>query len=248
MTASQIVLKDVGLKFKVYEDKGTTLKELLIHKLMNRRVGAQKEFWALKNINLKIDSGDRLGIIGNNGAGKSTLLKVITKIYSPTEGSIITQGKIAPLIELGAGFNLELSGYENIFLNAAVMGVPKKVMKDKIESILEFTELQDFIYLPVKYYSTGMYMKLAFTIATEISPEILIIDELFAGGDISFIDKATQRMHRLMDNSHIVIMVSHSLELIQQVCNRVILIDRGRIMADGKPDDIIAHYRKANGL
>lgn len=236
-------ISNVGLKFKIYDDKGSTLKETIVNTILKRKVNTKKEFWALNNINFKINSGERIGIIGNNGAGKSTLLKLISKIYEPTIGRIETKGSVAPLIELGAGFNPELSGYENIFLNGAVMGIPKKIMTEKIDSIIQFAEVEEFIRMPIKYYSTGMYMRLAFSIATEISPDILIIDEIFAGGDINFVKKAEQRMNDLITKSQVVLMVSHSLDLIKKNCNRVILLEKGNIIADGSAEEIISFYK-----
>ncbi|WP_207671360.1 ABC transporter ATP-binding protein [Paenibacillus cymbidii] len=243
---SRVTLKDVWLKFKIYDDKGSTLKETIVNTIMRRRTNRKTEFWALKGVNIDFRSGDRIGIIGNNGAGKSTTLKLITRIYEPTTGTVATQGKVVPLIELGAGFNPELSGYENIFLNGAVMGISKKEMEKKIEDIINFSELREFIYTPIKYYSTGMYLRLAFTIATEIAPEILIIDELFAGGDVNFVKKAEKRLNDLIDNSHIVIMVSHSMDLIKKNCNRVLLLEQGQVIADGEPEEIINFYLSRN--
>jgi ABC-type polysaccharide/polyol phosphate transport system ATPase subunit len=240
--SSHVALENVGLKFKIYDDKGSTLKEILINKLTKRQLPTKSEFWALQNINLSIKSGERIGIIGNNGAGKSTILKLITKIYEPTIGTVNTVGRIVPLIELGAGFNPELSGLENIYLNGAVMGITKKVMEKKVDAIIDFSELHDFIQTPIKYYSTGMYLRLAFTIATEISPDILIIDELFAGGDINFVKKAEKRLNDLMDNSQVVIMVSHSMGLIKENCNRVLLLEKGNFIADGAPSEVIQFY------
>jgi len=243
---SQVALRNVGLKFKTYTDKGATLKETIVNKIMKRDVNEKKEFWALRDINLSFTPGERVGIIGNNGAGKSTLLKLISKIYEPSVGTIATSGRIAPLIELGAGFNPELSGYENIFLNGAVMGIPKRDMESKVASIIEFTELHDFIHTPVKYYSTGMYGRLAFAIATEISPDILIIDEIFAGGDINFVKKAEKRMNELMHNSQVVLMVSHSMGLIEENCNRVIIMEKGSVVGDGEPAEMIRVYKERN--
>lgn len=239
---ASVNLSNVNLRFKFYDDKGATLKETFINKILGRKNNEKTEFWALNNINLQMSAGDRIGIIGNNGAGKSTLLKLITKIYEPTSGKVEVSGKVAPLIELGAGFNPELSGLENIYLNGAVMGFPKKEMAKQVEEIVKFAELEEFVHMPVKYYSTGMYMRLAFTIATQISPEVLIIDEVFAGGDINFVKKAEERMNKLIKNSQIVLMVSHSMGLVENNCNRVILLEKGQIVADGKPNEIIPLY------
>ncbi|MDR6552203.1 ABC transporter ATP-binding protein [Paenibacillus qinlingensis] len=241
-----VKFNNVGLKFQLYKDKGITLKETLINLFKKRNYYKNSDFWALKDMSFEISSGQRVGIIGNNGAGKSSLLKLLTKIYEPTTGEIVCQGKVAPLIELGAGFNPELSGYENIFLNGAIMGKSKKEMQKLADNIIKFAELEEFIHTPIKYYSTGMYMRLAFTIATEISPEILIIDELFAGGDINFIDKAKARLDKIIDESQIVIMVSHSLDLVQKLCNRVILVEKGRILLDGEPKEVCDYYINLN--
>lgn len=241
-----IKFDSVGLKFELFNNKGITLKEALVNKFKMRKYYENQQFWALKNINFEVNSGERLAIIGNNGAGKSTLLKLLTRIYTPTEGFIHTKGKIAPLIELGAGFNPELSGLENIYLNGAIMGTPKKEMSKLVDNIIQFSELEQFIHTPIKYYSTGMYMRLAFTIATEISPEILIIDELFAGGDINFIDKAQSRLDNIINNSQIVIMVSHSLDLVEKMCNRTILLDKGQIIMDGETKKVVDYYKKIN--
>ena len=243
-----IEFQDVSLKFRVYTDKGISIKEAFINSLKKRKYSEMmKEFWVLQNLNIRINQGDRLGIIGNNGAGKSTMLKLISKIYEPTSGKIISNGKIVPLIELGAGFNPELTGRENIYLNGAVLGNTKEEMARLEKSIVEFSELEEFIDVPIKYYSTGMYARLAFTVATEINPEILIIDEIFAGGDINFVDRAVKRINNLIDSAKIVIMVSHSLDLIQDMCNRCIVISEHGIAFDGSTEDAIRFYREMNG-
>lgn len=243
-----IEFQDVSLKFRVYTDKGISIKEAFINSLKKRKYSEMmKEFWVLQHLNIKINQGDRLGIIGNNGAGKSTMLKLISKIYEPTQGKIVSNGRIVPLIELGAGFNPELTGRENIYLNGAVLGYTKEEMAGLEKNIVEFSELEEFIDVPIKYYSTGMYARLAFTVATEISPEILIIDEIFAGGDINFIDRAVKRINNLIDSAKIVIMVSHSLDLIRDMCNRCIVVADHGIAFDGGVEDAIQFYREMNG-
>lgn len=243
-----IEFRDVSLKFRVYTDKGISIKEAFINSLKKRKYSEMmKEFWVLQNLNIRIDQGNRLGIIGNNGAGKSTMLKLISKIYEPTKGTIESNGRIVPLIELGAGFNPELTGRENIYLNGAVLGYTKEEMARLEKSIVEFSELEEFIDVPIKYYSTGMYARLAFTVATEINPEILIIDEIFAGGDINFVDRAVKRINNLIDSAKIVIMVSHSLDLIRDMCNRCIVIADHGIAFDGSVEDAIQFYREMNG-
>lgn len=193
---------------------------------------------------MEINHGDRLGIIGHNGAGKSSLLKILCKIYTPTSGTIDIKGKVAPLLEIGAGFNPELSGRENIYLNGTILGYNLKRLKEIEPDIINFSELEQFIDTPVKYYSTGMYMKLAFSIATATQPDILILDELFAGGDADFIKKAQARMKAMIEDSNIMVFVSHQMDLLLELCNRVIWVDHGNIIADGKPDEIINQYLK----
>ena len=186
--------------------------------------------------------GDRIGIVGRNGAGKSTLLKVISNIYAPTEGCVNVVGHVVPLLEFGAGFHGEFTGRENIYFNGVILGIPRSVLRDIEQEIIEFSELEEFIDTPIKYYSTGMYMRLAFSVATAIHPEILILDELFAGGDASFIIKAKERMMKCVDNASIVIIVSHQQELIRELCQRVIYLDKGEIISDGPTDDVLAEY------
>lgn len=241
-TNAEIVLNALSLRFRLYQDKNVSMKERFADLLRGKRREPVREFWALKDINLKIEHGERVGIVGHNGAGKSTLLKTICRIYEPTAGSMRVSGKIAPLLEIGAGFNPELSGRENIYLNGAILGFRKDELRAIEEEVVEFTQLQDFIDAPVKYYSTGMYMKLAFAIATSVHPEILILDELFAGGDAEFIDRAQARMAKFVDSSSILVFVSHQESLVRQLCNRVIWLDHGGLVADGPTDEVLARY------
>lgn len=240
--SSSISIKNLTLNFRLYHDKGQSLKEFFAGLLRRRKKVKYSEFCALKNLNLEISHGDRIGIVGHNGAGKSTLLKAICGIYCATDGVVTVSGRIAPLLEIGAGFNVELSGRENIYLNGAILGYSKAMLKEIEPEIIEFTGLAEFIDTPVKYYSTGMYMRLAFAIATAVHPDILILDELFAGGDAEFIDKALARMHEFIDKSSIMVFVSHQPDLLRQLCNRVIWIDHGSIVADGEPDVVIDKY------
>lgn len=239
---SEIILKNVGLEFKLYHNKSSSIKELFSNVFVSSKKSTSDNFIALNDLNLRIGHGERVGIIGHNGAGKSSLLKVLCKIYTPTSGNIHIKGMIAPLLEIGAGFNPELSGRENIYLNGTILGYSIKKIKEIESDIIEFSELSQFIDMPVKYYSTGMYMKLAFSIATAVKPDILILDELFAGGDADFISKAQERMKSMIEDSNIMVFVSHQMELLMELCNRVIWLDHGRIIADGKPDVIINKY------
>ncbi len=244
---AMIKFEDVSLKFRIYTDKGMSIKEAFINSIKKRKYDEKiKEFWVLNNLNFTINQGDRLGIIGNNGAGKSTILKLISRIYEPTVGTIYINGRVVPLIELGAGFNPELTGRENIYLNGAILGYTKEEMSKLEGNIAEFSQLEEFMDVPIKYYSTGMYGRLAFTVATEINPEILIIDEIFAGGDINFVEKATKRINNLIDSAKIVIMVSHSLDLIKNMCDRCLVVSNHGIAFDGNVDDAISYYKELN--
>src|SRR3990167_4522442 len=195
---SFVRLDNVGLNFRVYHEKGYTLKDAVIRALTFRPAINYSSFWALNDVSLEINEGERVGIVGRNGAGKSCLLKTISRVYQPSKGKIFVKGKVAPLIEVGAGFHPELTGRENVFLNGAVMGYSKKEMKKKLDRIVDFAEVHEFLDTQVKYYSTGMYLRLAFSIATEVEPEILIIDEVFSAGDQAFMKKATSRMMTLI--------------------------------------------------
>ncbi len=244
-----VELKDVSLLFKLYSDKGISIKEAIVNSLHRKRMKeAYKEFWVLNHINATFHEGDHVGIIGRNGAGKSTLLKLISKIYMPTSGLITVKGSLAPLIELGAGFNLEMTGRENIYLNSSILGFSPEETKEIEKEIIEFSGVGEFIDYPVKYYSSGMYGRLAFTIATAIKPDILIVDEIFAGGDLNFIDKATARINSLFDSSKIMLMVSHSMGLIESMCNRCIFIDNNTIAYDGDVQEAIRLYKESNAI
>jgi ABC-type polysaccharide/polyol phosphate transport system ATPase subunit len=245
---ARIELNDVSLRLRVFGDTVPSLKQSVVNKVFRRPFRGDREFWLFRDLDLSVEHGERLGVIGLNGAGKSTLLKIICGIYHPTRGRVSVRGRIAPLIELGAGFNPELSGLENIMLNGVLLGWPPDVMREKVGGILEFAELEDSAGMPLKYYSTGMLMRLAFAVASDVDPEVLLIDELFSGGDARFVDRARERMERLFDSSHVVVVVSHRLELIREMCTRVIWIDKGRIIEDGAADEVIDRYIGKLGL
>ncbi len=238
-----VELRDISLKFVSYFDKQYSLKRAALDLILRRSGPAPtSEFWALSNINLRIAKGERIGIVGSNGAGKSTLLRLLSRIYPPTSGSIRVRGSIAPLIEMGAGFNPELSGNENILLNGAMLGISKVEMQKKVDGIFEFTGLREFADLPLKYYSSGMYMRLAFAIATEIEPDILLIDESLGTGDAAFVDKAKARITGLLDRSNVVVIVSHDMTALRELCERGLWMHKGRIIADGPIDQIVDDY------
>lgn len=240
---SFIQTENLSVKFRIYKNRNLSLKEFIVNRIFGQgERDRHTEFFAVHNLNLRIESGDRLGIVGLNGAGKSTLLKTIAGIYFPHSGRIRINGRITPLMELGAGFDLEQTGYENIYLNGALLGFSPSEMKEKEQAIAEFSELGDFLNLPIKYYSSGMYGRLSFSIAAMTNPEILIIDEVFSTGDAHFVEKSSQRILQLVEQSQIVIIVSHNLDQIENLCNRVIVMDKGSILMDDKPKETLDFY------
>lgn len=239
---TKIMIDDVSVNFRIYHDRSPSLKQFFADLFSRKKQATCTEFWAVKNISLEINSGDRVGIVGHNGAGKSTLLKAICRIYSPSEGKISVDGKIAPLLEIGAGFHPEFTGRENIYLNGSILGYNNQELKKLESGIISFAELEEFIDTPVKYYSTGMYTRLAFSVATAMKPEILILDEVFAGGDASFVHKATERIQSLIDAAKIIVFVSHDINIITRFCNRVIWLDHGKIKLDGETEFVVNKY------
>jgi ABC-type polysaccharide/polyol phosphate transport system ATPase subunit len=238
-----IELRDVALRFISYYDKGYSFKRAALDLLLRRAdPKPPSEFWALREINVRIGKGERVGIMGHNGAGKSTLLRLLARIYPPTSGTLSVRGSVAPLIEMGAGFNSELSGNDNILLNGAMLGFTRKQMQAKVDGILEFTGLRAFADLPLKYYSSGMYLRLAFAIATEVDPDILLIDESLGTGDIAFVEKAKARIRGLLERSNVVVIVSHDLAALLDLCTRGIWMEQGRVKLDGPIRDVIHAY------
>lgn len=244
-----IDVQSVSLRFRRFSGGHGSFKQTILNSLLRRRYSKKLEFWIFRDLKLKVDHGQRLGIVGPNGAGKTTLVKLISGIYRPNSGQVRVVGRIAPLTDLGVGFNPELSGVENIFLYGAVCGQSRKSVARRVDSIIEFAGIPEFAQTPVKYYSAGMFLRLAFSAATSVEPEILLVDEVFAGGDAAFVQKATLRMNELLAASKIVVMVSHDLGMIKGFCNRVIWMDHGRIMADGDPTSVCdAYLASAQGM
>jgi ABC-type polysaccharide/polyol phosphate transport system ATPase subunit len=239
---SKIIIKDVSVNFRIYHDRSPSLKDYVASFFKPNRRTSYSSFSAVQGVSFEISPSERVGIIGNNGAGKSTLLKTLCRIYEPSAGTIDVNGRIAPLLEIGAGFHPEFTGRENIYLNGSILGLKKQQLRSIESEIIRFAEIEEFIDTPVKYYSTGMYMRLAFSLATAIHPDILVLDEIFTGGDASFVVKAKARMHEMIDKSDIMIMVSHDHELVKSLCNRVIWMDHGKVVADGAPDDVVERY------
>jgi len=239
-----IKVENVSMKFLIMHDRIRSLKEYTVA-LLKRRL-KYEEFWALRNVSFEVRRGEVMGIIGRNGAGKSTLLKIISGILKPTEGKVKTGGNIVPMLELGSGFDLDLTGRENIFLNGAILGYSEDFLKSKYDEIVEFAELEKFIDVPIRNYSSGMLMRLAFSIATVVNPEILIVDEILAVGDEAFQAKSKARMMELMGGGTTVLYVSHNIEQIRELCNRVIWLDEGRIKMIGDKNDVCNAYRTVN--
>ncbi|AJP48549.1 ABC transporter [Rugosibacter aromaticivorans] len=239
---SSIRVENLSIKFRIYHDRSPSLKDYFANFFKRNGQTAYSDFWAVKDVSFEIKAGDRLGIIGHNGAGKSTLLKALCRVYESSDGKISVNGRIAPLLEIGAGFHPEFTGRENIYLNGSILGYSKQQLKEIEPEVIAFAELEEFIDTPVKYYSTGMYMRLAFSLATAMHPDILVLDEIFAGGDATFMSKAKARMQALINKANIMIMVSHDPLLIKSLCNRVIWLDHGKLVADGSPDEIVERY------
>lgn len=240
---SFISLKDVNLVFRIQREK--RIKDILIPG-SNRFNEFDKDgsVHAIKDINLEIKSGERVTIIGHNGAGKSTLLKLIAGIYQPTSGTTSIKGRLSSMFELSTGFEMEQSGWDNIYLRGLMLGESPKNIKKKMKQIGEFSELGNFLNMPVKYYSSGMFMRLAFSVSTAIEPEILLLDEVVAAGDAGFISKANIRMKELMASSNIMVLVTHSMKDAIDLGNRCIWLERGRIVEDGNPEDVVNKYQQ----
>ena len=238
-----IDVNHVTKTFKLYSDKPQTLKERLVRGWKNKI----EERTVLKDINIEINKGETVALIGVNGSGKSTLLKLMTKIIYPNKGTLKTYEKLTSLLELGAGFHPDFTGRENIYFNAAIFGLTKKEIDDRLESIIEFSELGDFIDSPVRTYSSGMYMRLAFSVAINVDAEILLIDEILAVGDQHFQDKCFAKLEELAKSNMTIVIVSHSLDSIKKLCNRAIWINNGEVAKDGKCQDVISEYLKVCG-
>ena len=240
MSKPAIVVENMSMMFNLNKEKIDNIKEYFI-KLVTRKLHFT-EFWALQDISLTVEKGDRVGILGFNGAGKSTLLKVIAGVLKPTKGTVKVNGVIAPMLELGAGFDMNYSGKENIYLYGATMGYSRKFIEEKYDEIVEFSELKDFIDVPVKNYSSGMRARLGFAIASAVEPEILILDEVLSVGDAKFRIKSEKKIQSMFDKGITVLFVSHSVEQVLRICNKAIILDHGKIIAQGDAQEICEKY------
>ena len=237
-----IRLEKVSVQYRVPQERIGSFKEYAI-RFLQRRI-QYNSFWALHDIDLSVYRGEVFGLIGRNGAGKSTLLKVVSRVLRPTKGRTVLYGKIAPLLELGAGFHPELSGRENVFLNGALLGYSRKEMEACFDQIVDFSELRSFIDAPIRTYSSGMYARLGFAVATAHIPDILLVDEILSVGDEAFQQKCFNRITEFKESGATIIMVSHSLQQIEKMCQRVAWIDHGNIEIIGSPSQVIAAYRE----
>ena len=239
-----IKLEHVSMKFNLGIEKNFSVKQAFVDFFSFKKKKKKKkdEFWALRDISSEVKKGEVIGLIGSNGAGKSTLLKIVSGVMKPTNGKVKVSGVISPMIELGAGFDMELTARENIFLNGAILGYSKQFLESKFDEIVEFSELKDFLDVPVKNFSSGMTAKLAFSIATIVDPEILIVDEILSVGDIKFQEKSKNKMLEMIKGGTTVLYVSHSLDSIRQLCDRVVWIEHGKMVKVGKTDEICDEY------
>jgi ABC-type polysaccharide/polyol phosphate transport system, ATPase component len=254
-----IEVKNIGKKYNISHMRGkyVALRDVLTNimksplKFLAKKtkamagIGTKEEFWALKNVNFTVEKGEVIGIIGHNGAGKSTLLKILSQITPPTEGEIILNGRVGSLLEVGTGFHPELTGRENIFLNGAILGMSQKEIADKFDQIVEFSGVEKFLDTPVKYYSSGMYVRLAFAVAAHMEPDILIIDEVLAVGDAEFQKKCLGKMDDITSKEgRTILFVSHNMTAIKQLCKRCILLEKGRVIVDGPTEDVVGKYEQ----
>ncbi len=235
-----IRIDHVSKQFKLYQEQYSSLKERAIHFGHN----PYEEFWALRDIDLEVGEGETLGLIGRNGSGKSTLLKCVAGILKPTAGEIRTRGRLAALLELGAGFHPDLSGRENVFLNAALLGLARKEVAEKFDEIVAFAELEEHIDQQVKFYSSGMYVRLGFAVAVNLEPDILLVDEVLAVGDELFQKKCLERVKRFQREGRTIVFVTHSVDLVRQICDRVAVLDKGEMVALGPPGEAVRSFRE----
>ena len=241
MAEDIIKVEHVTVKYKMLNDRISSIKELVIQMIKGKL--KERFFVALDDVSFNVERGDVVGVVGRNGAGKSTLLKIVSGIQKPTEGKVTLGGRVVPMLELGAGFDMELTGKENVYLNGAVLGYSKEFLDRKYNEILEFSELGDFINMPVRNYSSGMVARLAFSIASMVEPEILIVDEVLSVGDENFQKKSKNRMVELMGGGTTVLFVSHNIDQIEEICNKAVWLDHGHVVMTGPSKEVCEKYR-----
>ena len=240
MSKTMIEVSDVSMRFRMNSDKIMSLKEYVTTALRGKL--NYQEFTALDHVSFAVKKGETLGLIGRNGAGKSTMLKVLSGILKPTEGSVVCRGNVVPMLELGSGFDFDLTGRENIFLNGAILGYSEEFLNARYDEIVEFSELDQFIDTPIRNYSSGMLARLAFSIATVVQPEVLIVDEILSVGDAQFQEKSKKRMLELMGGGTTVLFVSHSIEQIKEMCGRVVWLEQGQVKLMGCSKEVCSEY------
>jgi len=238
----RIHFEAVSQRYRVIRERPDSLREAFTK--VFRTKGGVQEFEALHDISFRVHDGEVLGLVGRNGSGKSTLLKLMAGVFEPSAGRVEVHGRVAPLIELGAGFHYDLTGRENILMNGLLMGLTRKQIKEREQRIIDFADLGEFIDSPLKQYSSGMFMRLAFSVATEVDPDILIVDEILSVGDVEFQAKCDERMQEFRLQGKTIVVVSHAGWLLRRVCTRLILLDHGRLLADGKVEDVLSRYEE----
>ena len=242
---SMIKVEDVSMKFNLGIEKNFSLKLFFINMFKPKKKDEKKrnkDFWALKHLNFEVERGEVVGFVGGNGAGKSTLLKVVSGVMKPTEGKITVAGNICPMIELGAGFDMDLTARENIYLNGSILGYSREFIDQKFDEIVSFSELQDFLEVPVRNFSSGMVARLAFSIATQVDPEILIVDEILSVGDLNFQQKSEAKMRSMITGGTTVLYVSHSIDSIRSLCDKVVWLDHGKVVMSGNTEKVCQAY------
>ena len=243
---SAIALTDISVRFDIPTERIISFKEYVLRRLMGGI--ERRELWALRDIDLEVRSGEVLGVVGRNGAGKSTLLKIVSRVLQPTAGRVVLRGSVAPLLELGAGFHFDLTGRENVFLNAALLGHPRRTVEQRLGEVIDFSELADFIDVPIRNYSSGMLARLGFAVATMFRPDVLLVDEVLAVGDAAFQEKCLSRIREFRARGTTILLVSHQATEIAAHCDRALWLERGRVAGIGATDDILAGYRSALDL
>ena len=240
MSDPAVLVEGVSKSFRLYHERASSLKE----RVVNRRRASFEEFWALKDVSLSIDTAETAGLIGANGSGKTTLLKTVAGIIRPTSGRITTRGRIASLLELGAGFHPDLTGRENVYLNASILGLSRKETDRYFDQIVAFAELEPFIDMQVRHYSSGMYVRLGFAVAVHVDPEILIVDEVLAVGDEAFQRRCLGRIRDFQREGRTIVFVTHAVDIVREICTRAFFLEKGKLVADGRPSDVVDTFRR----